>query len=162
MKKIQLTQGKMALVDDEDYVFLSQWKWHVHANKNKNYAIHTTYDTSTKKKGKMIMHRIIVDVAHGFEVDHIDGNGLNNQKINLRICTHSENTKNQGKHKNNTSVYKGVYYNKDKQKYQVNMMIGGIYKYVGRFTSKEEAYRAYCLKASEVHKDFIHKDSVPR
>lgn len=79
MKKIKLTQDKTALVDDDDYEYLSQWKWSLQRGYNKYYSARY-FD------GKYIyMHRLIISAKKGEYVDHIDNNGLNNQKLNLRI-----------------------------------------------------------------------------
>lgn len=94
MKLIPLTQGKFAQVDDEDYSKLNSLKWQAKAyRKNKTYAARTYH---INEKWKTIgMHRIILQVIDtDILVDHIDGNGLNNQKSNLRTCTVAENRMN--------------------------------------------------------------------
>jgi len=107
MKEIKLTQGQIALVDDEDFEFLNQWKWHERKiNKIYYYAIR---GIRIKDKIKFIyMHRLIMNTPTGFVVDHLNHNGLDNQKSNLRNCTQSENIMNQKCR--NKSGYKGVYY----------------------------------------------------
>lgn len=83
MKTISLTQNKIALVDDEDFEFLSQWKWHV---MSRGYAARTTPD-----KGKILMHREIAKTPHGLDTDHVNRNKLDNRRVNLRICSHRDN-----------------------------------------------------------------------
>ena len=102
MKVIELTQGKFCLVDDEDYEYLSQWEWYVSRYKGKWYArrmmrkqeildLGLTYDR--KKRLILYMHRAIMKPPISMAVDHIDGNGLNNQRKNLEVVSHSENAR---------------------------------------------------------------------
>lgn len=101
MKKIQLTQGKVAIVDDRDYEWLSKYKWCYHHH---GYAIRRVALKSTES-----MHRVIMNTPKGMETDHIDGNKLNNQRNNLRICNSQQNKMNASKSKNKkSSKYKGV------------------------------------------------------
>jgi hypothetical protein len=99
MKRIPLTKNQFALVDDSDYEYLNQWRWHY----NCGYAERKEY-----RNGKQIhiqMHRVILNTDK--MVDHISGNKLDNRKANLRIATHSLNAMNMRKHRGK-SVYKGV------------------------------------------------------
>ena len=91
MKEIPLSQGKVALVDDEDYKYLNQWKWYAAKQGNDFYAFRNDYTVSPPKTVRM--HREVL-VEDPRDIDHIDGNGLNNQKVNLRYCTHSQNHQN--------------------------------------------------------------------
>ena len=84
MKEIILTQGQVALVDDEDFEYLNQWKWCAIKSRKTYYTTRTIYIPC---KMTVIMHRIIMNTPLDMTVDHIDHNGLNNQKYNLRICT---------------------------------------------------------------------------
>lgn len=106
MKKIPLSQGKFAIVDDEDFEFLSQWKWHLHKD---GYAARTQWlpDTGGKKKNFM-MHRVLNKTPIGMHTDHINNIRLDNRRKNLRTATRAQNYMNQGKKKNTTSIYKGV------------------------------------------------------
>ncbi len=101
MKLIPLTKGFSAKVDDEDYEYLMQWKWHYSAG----YAERKEYQNGRQRPVKM--HRVIMNAPEGVLVDHIDGNPLNNQKSNLRFSTHSTNAMNMKKHRG-MSPYKGV------------------------------------------------------
>src|SRR5450631_1957406 len=111
MKEIPLTQGKFALVDDEDYENLISMKWHALYNKNGDsfYAHHSVYNKG-KSPSVIRMHRYLMGANDpNLDVDHIDGNTLNNQKYNLRICESHKNTSNlHGLKSNNTSGYRGV------------------------------------------------------
>jgi hypothetical protein len=141
MRKIQLTQGKMAMVDDEDFKYLNQWKWHLHGD---------GYACRTMKKIKM--HRVLIDCPINLEVDHIDGNKLNNQKSNLRICTHQQNMANQKKYKTNTTGYKGVTIWKQYIRAQIQINKKRIY--LGFFPDLISAAKAYDKKAKELWGSF--------
>lgn len=97
MREIQLTKGYVTIVDDEDYEYLCKQKWHAkEAGGSLVYACGKTWDPATKKSGNIKMHRIIMKLTDkNSSVDHIDGDGLNNRKSNLRICSRKENSKNQ-------------------------------------------------------------------
>ncbi len=103
MKEIQLTQGQVALVDDEDFEYLTSRKWWAHKERNERW-----YAESKEKGVKIHMHRVITNAPSGFEVDHINHNGLDNRKENLRVCTKSENIQNSRLRKDNTSGLRGV------------------------------------------------------
>jgi hypothetical protein len=142
MKEIPLTQGQVALVDDEDYVYLNQWKWHAIKAKYTYYANRTLhFDDGTVVSIRM--HRQILGVPQNKETDHIDGNGLNNQKSNLRICNYSQNQYN--KRGWGTSGYKGVSARMDNHTnpYRAYISIGGRLVHIGSFPSIEEAALAY-------------------
>jgi len=154
MKEIKLPQDKICLVDDEDFELLSNKKWHILKGKNTVYV--QTHSKINGKDTKDYMHRIIMklDKYDKRQVDHTDGNGLNNQKSNLRICTSSQNTGNSKKQSNNTSGYKGVFYHKHSKKYQVQIMKNGKLTACGYFKTKEEAALAYDKKAKELFGEF--------
>lgn len=138
MKVIPLTKGKFAKVDDEDYDYLNQFKW-CFLDKGCGYARRTSY-LGSLQAGSILMHRVIMNAPKGMEVDHINGDGLDNRKINFRIVTHSINTKNRTRvNKNNTSKHLGIHWHKRDKRWQVN--IGKDYHryYFGSYKSKKEA-----------------------
>lgn len=151
MKTIQLTQGKVALVDDEDFERLSEHKWlAVRGYKETFYAARRV------SKKTVYMHWIVLDVpipSH-IEVDHIDGDGLNNQLSNLRLATRQENSRNMRKPESNTSGVKGVVWHKKGKKWQAQIKTNGKNIYLGLFTSKEDAYKAYCEACVKHHGEF--------
>lgn len=106
MKEIPLTHGKVALVDDEDFEMLSQWKWHCSAI---GYAVRSVWAPTTPGES-VRMHRQILGLVagDGQEVDHFDENKLNNQKSNLRLVSRSENSRNQNRTKRSVSGWRGV------------------------------------------------------
>ena len=145
MRTIKLTQGKEALVDDEDYEFLNQWNWTV---STWGYSISQKHGEPTKW-----MHKLL---CKGKFVDHIDGNKLNNQKSNLRSCTKSQNNYNRGPTKANTSGYKGVF-SKD-GRWQAKIRAEGKQYVLGTFRTREEAAAAYDQAARELHGEFAYQN----
>jgi|6_EtaG_2_1085325.scaffolds.fasta_scaffold08028_3 hypothetical protein len=155
MKKIKLSQGKYALVDDEDFEYLNNYKWSALKDNKTYYAVSSLIiDPVTKKKKAIKMHRVIMKTPKGMDTDHINGDGLDNRRENLRVCTHAENSRNRGINKNNTSGYKGVYWKKDRKKWAAQIRNNGKVVGLGGFDRKEQAYAAYCQAAKEFYKDF--------
>ncbi len=108
MKEIQLTRGKITLVDNEDFEYLNQWKWQATKSLDTHYATRTYTENGIKKCARM--HRIILGLKDANQFgDHIDGNGLNNQRNNLRPSTKRQNNANRRSNKNSTSKYLGVH-----------------------------------------------------
>ncbi len=157
MKEIPLTQGKVALVDDEDFEELSRYKWAANnTDGSRYYAIRSSSIKSPGGKHKISMHRFLVDAPSGMCVDHVDGDGLNNQRANLRVCSQAENTRNQGKRRDNTSGFKGVYFHKRDLKWHARIKTNGTQISLGYHNTPGEAYRAYCEAAKKYHGDFAH------
>jgi len=140
MKKIPLTQGFFALVDDEDFEMLSQFKWRVQLTHGKFHAMGFI-------KGKMnYMHRLIFDVNQGEFIDHIDGDGLNNTRQNLRLATNSQNQANSKKSRRNSSGFKGVSYQHDhyrRKPWRSEIFVNNNRNKLGYFSTSEEAAAAY-------------------
>jgi hypothetical protein len=148
MKEIPLTQGKVALVDDEDYAFLNQWKW---CFNSKNYA--TRIDLSEGRK-TILMHRLINKTPQNMFTDHINGNGLDNRKCNLRSCTCSQNCMNRGMRINNLSGYKGVSWHIGHKKWGVQINNLGKNIHVGYFSNIIDAAKAYNKAANAFYGEF--------
>ncbi len=100
------------------------------------------------------MHMAILGGKRNKEIDHRDGNGLNNQRSNLRFCTHAENMRNRNIQKNNTSGYKGVSWNKNARKWQAVIKYNGTHIYLGLFFCLVSAARTYDGKARELYGEF--------
>jgi hypothetical protein len=107
-----------------------------------------------KVKGRVGLHRLILNAPRGVSVDHINGNKLDNRLSNLRLCTQAENTRNRRKHKNNTSGYTGVYFNQQGQKFYAQIHRGRKKIHLGCFTNAIEAARVYDAKAREMFGQF--------
>lgn len=149
MRLIPLTQGKFAKVDDEDFERVSQIKWCYHENGHGNgYA----ENRDKKNKKTFRLHRFVLDLDDdkmreaGLMVDHIDGDHLNNQKENLRVCTNSQNQANRKRLKARskrkyTSIYKGVY--KSGRKWQAAISKDKNRINLGAFPTEQEAALAY-------------------
>jgi hypothetical protein len=145
MKKICLTQGKIALVDDDQFELLIQWRWFAHREWKNFYAVRCgKVDECVNGKRPLIrMHHTIAGFPpKGLMADHCDGNGLNNQRENLRFVTCRQNQQNQT-HRNKSSQYPGVCWDKSRQKWIVCICVSGIQKNLGRFTDEFEAFTAY-------------------
>ena len=148
MKRIPLTQGKFAVVDDRFYKpLMAMASWSYHRSKGGGYA-HGIVN------GKLAyMHRIIWQLA-GRRLprllDHRDTDGLNNRLSNLRPATYSQNIHHRGPTRRNTSGYKGVYYQRRSKKWYTQIMVRGVYHYLGCFKTARKAARAYD-KAARYH-----------
>lgn len=155
MKEIQLTQGKVTKVDDEDFEFLNRWKWQAQVIGKKCYATRCVKRNCIKTY--YYIHREIIGVTDSkVKVDHRDGDGLNNQRYNLRKATHTQNIQNSEKSKNNTTGYKGVFLNKGTNKYFVQMMYQGKYFRSYSYNTPEEAAHVYDEAAKEHHGEFAN------
>ena len=155
MIEIPLTQGQVALIDDEDFELVSKYKWHVQWNKNtKSFYAGTKIRKSDGKRTTLQMHRLIVNAQKGQRVDHIHHNTLDNRKSELRICTPSQNQHNRAIQANNTSGYKGVSWHKQRQKWLARIKVNGKRISLGLFLTPELAHAAYCRAALELHGDF--------
>lgn len=151
MKEIYLTKGKVAFVDDEDFEHLNQWKW----NADKvgcNYYAKRTYIKADLTRGSIYMHRVVMKAEKGEIIDHKDGNGLNNQKNNTRKCTSSQNNTN--KQGRGLSKYRGVCWNKDRNKWKSQIFVNKKEIFLGLFKDEIEAAIAYNKSALIHHGEF--------
>ena len=156
MKTIPLTQSKVALVDDTDYDFLSKYNWCAAKTIGRSYYAVRGSLISDLRQGCIHMHRIILNAPKGVEVDHRDGNSLNNQRSNLRLCTHGENQRNQGLHHNNTTGFKGVRLDRRaiQNPYNARIQINNKEIHIGCYKTAEKAARAYDTTALKYHGDY--------
>ena len=154
-KEIQLTQGKVAIVDDDMFDYLNQWKWYA----NNNY-VGRSITVSKNKQKHILIHRFIMKPDKGMLIDHLDGNPLNNQKNNLRICTHSDNMRNCKISIKNTSGYKGVSFVKKKNKYKSAIKFNKRKIYLGYYIDPIDAARAYNTAAIKYFGEFAHLNKI--
>lgn len=157
MKIISLTRDKVTLVDDEDFDRLNQFKWFAaycprRAGDGAFYAARTVCVGGLQ--GTVLMHREIMAAPRGVRIDHADRDSLNNQKINLRPVTASQNGANQGIPKHNTSGYKGVSFHKRHQKFIATIQFHGKAIHLGYFLVAEDAAEAYNEAASRLFGEF--------
>lgn len=136
MKSIPLTRGQCALVDDEDFEYLNQWKWYALKSGNTFYA-KTNGGVRNNKRIHLQMHRIIMNPPDHLFIDHINHNGLDNRKENLRIVTNRENHFN----RSDQGEYIGV--SKHKNKYRAQLRFKHKRIHLGLFETPEEAQLAY-------------------
>jgi hypothetical protein len=159
MKEIQLTQGKVALVDDDIYEYLNQWKWYASKLSGKFYA-RRSVRINKKYAGYLLMHRFIMNPDIGLVVDHQNGNTLDNRKCNIRICTYSENRMNSVKTIYNKSGYKGVHWHKLGKKWVSTIEINKTKHYLGLFCEIKEAAKAYNNAAIKFHGEFAKLNKI--
>lgn len=154
-KEIPLTQGKTAVVDDEDYEWLSQWKWSYHTAYG--YAMRSV----TKNEGRNIrvttMHREVLGCPPCV-VDHRNRNKLDNRKENLRLATPNGNQWNRGIDRSNKTGFKGV--RRHRNGWQASIGFRGERKHLGTFSNKYDAARAYNAAAQELHGEFACLNEV--
>lgn len=159
MKQIPLTQGKFALVDDEDYEELSKFKWYSFKRGNTFYAIRN-------HPGQRLMHRMILNLNGKLVCDHKDRNGLNNQRSNLRICTQAQNCMNSSSQKNSTSSFLGVCWTKQRQKgkdyfyWRATISVSGKKIHLGSFKNEIEAARVYNEAAKKYFGEFANLNKL--
>lgn len=158
MKEIPLTQGKVALIDDEDYERIVRYSWQA----SRLPGASQKYVAKTQIRGKTVfMHRLILDAKEGEEIDHISGGGLDNQKSNLRFCSRSQNMANQGKRLGTSSRFKGVSRDWGRNKWLASICFNYRAINLGRYDDEEEAARAYDHAASKYFGEFARLNFPP-
>jgi len=155
MIEIPLTQGQVALIDDEDFEIVSKYKWYATWSPDtKSFYAMTNVRKLDGKQTTLQMHRIIMNAQKGQQVDHFHRDTLDNRKSELRLCSGSQNQHNAVKRTDNTSGYKGVGWHKATQKWRARIKLNGKEKSLGYFATPELAHAAYCRAAAEFHGDF--------
>ena len=144
IKFIPLTNGLFAIVDEDDFERINTNLWVAHKSGNIVYAQRALPRKDGKQQGEKMHHAVIGRPPNGLMVDHIDGNGLNNQKKNLRLVTNRQNCMN--RHQITTSKYPGVTWNKRSRKWVAHAQINGKHTHIGTFSTEDEAYEAYCKR----------------
>lgn len=154
---VPLTKGYVAIIDQADVELVSRHTWHASISCGNCVCARTNITVATRKRAHISMHRLI-GAAMGFdqslEVDHIDGDRLNNRRSNLRPATNAQNVKNVGPRKTNRSGYKGVCWHKKSGAWAAQINVGGRRRHLGLFANKESAARVYDAWAREAHAEF--------
>ena len=164
MKEIPVTGGLVALIDDADEGLVHGYVWHAHPDKNTVYARAYIRGSFPAEK-RVRMHRLILNAPVGQQVDHINGNGLDNRRCNLRLCTNTQNTRratkcrwHQGKEP--TSKYKGVSWHKDHQKWDAQIRPRTHREHLGSFVSEKDAALAYNQAAIRLYGQFARLNNI--
>lgn len=163
MRKIKLTRGKYTLVDDEDYDYLNQFNWHYCKSRQTGYAIRSAKHPS--KKGKYVSIRMHTDIMKQKPIDHINGNGLDNRKSNLRNCTNAENQRNRRTQKNKKysrfkGVTKSIKHKNTKKPWYAVITFNDKRIFLGTFKKEIEAARAYNSAAKKYHEEFARLNRI--
>jgi hypothetical protein len=156
-KQIKLTKGMTAIVDDEDYERLSSFKWFFMGNK---YAARNIRCDNGKQR-PLWMHREIINASEGMQVDHINGNKLDNRRENLRLCTQSQNLGNRTYSGDFSSKYKGVSFSKKRNKWTSGIRINTKRIYLGLYEDEVVAANAYNHAARRLFGEFSLLNDVP-
>ena len=149
---VALTQGRVAIVDATDAHLVSGENWQFSSHPTTEYAGRSQWAGNRYVKVKL--HRVLMNAPDGLQVDHIDGNGLNNRRCNLRLVTNTQNCWNQRRAKNNTSGYRGVSFDARRGCWQANIRVNGKLKYLGRFETPKDASAAYDAAALKAFGQF--------
>lgn len=152
MKKIPITQGKVAIVDDADYEWLNKFKWSAQKSGNTYYA-KTVYNDGNRQV-KLYMHSAIMNTPAGMITDHINHNGLDNRRANLREGSYSQNNANQSKISNKASKYKGVTWDNWNNKWKAQITVNYKNHFLGYFDNEYDAGKAYDKACKHFYEQF--------
>jgi hypothetical protein len=152
VREIILSSGDVCLVDDDDYNFVNQWKWKPIKSGKRIYAGRNIRGKNGKKWACVLMHRLLTDAPDGMQVDHIDGDTLNNSRSNLRVCTQSQNQVNSSGQSGSASRYCGV--TRNGSGWIARTKKNGVPHRFGTYRTEEEAARAYDAGIIELFGEF--------
>lgn len=152
---ITLTRGYTAVIDAVDAPLVSEFNWSIKQYAGRCYAARSGgRDEHGKMRSPISLHRTIMNFPDGKSVDHVNGDGLDNRRANLRAVTHQQNMMNRGAQKNNASGLKGVTWNRRLFKWQAGIKVDGKKHYLGSFDTAELAHDAYKSACKELHGEF--------
>lgn len=154
-KEIDLTQGYKAIVDDSDYELVSRYKWCVSSGETVKYARRGTLKREPHYSTEIQMHRFILGTKRGIEIDHINGNGLDNRRENLRATDRFGQMRNTPKKRTpSISMFKGVSRSKGCNNWVAYIRKDGRLFHLGSFLSEEDAALAYDFEAKKIFGEF--------
>lgn len=159
MKEIKISKGYVTIVDDEDYEDLIQFKWFAEVRSNTQIYTHRNAGSGRKDVRIERMHRRIMKAPKGVNIDHINGNGLDNRKCNLRLATTAQNGQNVGKRSRNKSGYKGVSPAKGGY-WQAHIQVARVRYYLGTYKDINKAAEAYNAAAIKHHGEFAYINKI--
>jgi hypothetical protein len=151
--KLPGPDGLEAIVDTGDFKLVSPYTWCKRPVRNTVY-VQASVPRGDGKRTSILMHRLIMKAKIGQIVDHVDGNGLNNRRSNLRICSHSQNMCNSRKPCTNVSGCKGVYYDEHRGKWKAQIMINQKGKHIGYYRDRDNAIKARREAERRLHGEF--------
>lgn len=154
-KEIQLANGKVCLVDDGDYKMLSMYGWYAKENSNTTYVYTQLHKNKTRRT--VHIHQMLLLPPDGYVVDHINGNGLDNRRSNLRLCTQSQNRMNSKKSNRNNAGIKGVGWSKDNNKWYAYITFEKVMRNLGHYINKDEAINARKQAEEKYYKEYAKK-----
>ena len=154
-----LIKQSTVLIDDDDFGLICDYKWYIQSVSECKYAVARTTLPNGKIK-VILMHRLIIKPLDCYEIDHIDGNGLNNQKDNLRTCRHRDNIRNRRKHKKGSSTYKGVSWDTQKKRWRAYIHSGGKRIRLGDYKTEKDAASAYNKAAKLIFQEFANLNNI--
>ena len=159
MKEILLSKGYVAIVDDEDFDFLNQWKWQARFNKTSNSYYASRYEGGRNNRKYIAMHRVVMNAPANMQVDHIHHNTLDNRKKELRLVTKSQNQMNSRINCKNKTGYKGVSWHKSDKKFVAQIKINGKRIWLGGFDLLEDAAEAYRIFSEKLFGRYKNNDA---
>ena len=160
-KKIPLTKGKSAIVDNNDYDILAKYSWYSNESSTTPYAYRSRWISGENRSVEIPMHHVVMNcVGRGEEVDHINGNGLDNRKENLRFVTRAQNNWNQKPRNCTSSRYKGVSWNKRREYWESYIQVNNRKHHLGSYQNEEMAALAYDLSALCMRGEYARVNNV--
>lgn len=159
MRTIELGRGYTTVVDEDDYDKLSQYNWSVDERSHTTYVKRSVYEGGIRT-GTEIMHRLIMDAPEDMQVDHINGDGLDNRKENLRLCSQKQNLMNKRSVVDSSSKHKGVCWDKGSSKWRAYIQVDKKKKHLGYYTDELAAASAYNEAAKEHFGEYAKVNSV--